>query len=563
MSSAANDKRGKLEEEFSGRMYDAEASPSQNLWDRIDHELTVQENGAYKKRAAFYRQLAAACITLLLLAGGVGVWYFNSPAATEQSLATVAPATDPGPATNLSAPAGEAGAVTATANAGEEGALPAPGTTILDTEAPAPAASAMTARTFNHTTADINGSAATGRAAVPQADTGSDPVTETAAGSFPLAATEKPEAAEIEKPLSLGRSLRQTIATLSATEQRAGSNNGILQQSVAATGAETKATDDFKKLNEQVMAQARRVEEEQKALLLALHEDAAGKQNSKKEKAEGDNRWSLGMAYAPGYFDQNIGLSNQMMGAASDQFSLMRSSSATSISSLYMEEAREEYAENTDPGFSFGFEAKAGFKLARKLKLLTGLGFLQNTARSSSSYIIQQFWGNTFAAGYKSNGPSTVFIPSIRSSFATDSLYVAKTPEYKVNHRYRYLTVPVGLQYEGNIGKDWFWYGGAGVAANILMQTTILASSSEVKDVDYDLNDNSPFRKLQWSGNMSGGVGKRLAGNMSVTVGPEFRGYFNTLLAEPENAQAPQGKPYAVGLNMAVNYELNSGKKAR
>ena len=113
------------------------------------------------------------------------------------------------------------------------------------------------------------------------------------------------------------------------------------------------------------------------------------------------------------------------------------------------------------------------------------------------------------------------------------------------------------------MGKDWFWYGGAGVAANILLQTTILASASDVSDVEYDVNENSPFRKLQWSGNVSAGVGKRLANNISVTLGPEFRSYFTTLLAEPEHTQAPQGRPYTIGVNMAVNYELGSGKKSR
>ncbi|RDV15664.1 PorT family protein [Pontibacter diazotrophicus] len=571
MSSAANDKRGKLEEEFQSRMYDAEASPSQHLWDRIDHELTVQENGAYKQHAGFYRQLAAACITLLLLAGGLGAWYFSSPAGTEQPIATVAPATNSGPAATLSAPSEEAemaGAVAATTTPPKqaERKAPAPGATEINPAAPAPAALGAIAEASSTTSRSKTG--VTDATALPQPDAGNDPVAEMAAVTLTIAETKTPdaveEAVEKENPLILSRSLRQTIAALSATEQQAGNSPALLQQPFAAKGAEAKATDDFRKLNEQVMAHAKRMEEEQKARLLAYNEAAASKKDSEKENSKGNSRWSLGMAYAPGYFNQNIGSSGQDMSAASDQMSLMPSSSSSaSISSLYMDEAREEYAENADPGFSFGFEAKTGFKLGKKLKLLTGLGFLQNTTRSRSSYMVQESLGNSYARGFNSSGPSTVFIPSISSNLAADSLYVTRTPEYKVNQRHRFLTVPVGLQYEGNMGKDWFWYGGAGVAANILLQTTILASSAEVEDVAYDLQDDSPFRKLQWSGNVSGGVGKRLGGNMSVTVGPEFRSYFNTLLAETENAPLPQGRPYAVGLNMAVNYELNAGKKSR
>lgn len=566
MSSAANDKRGKLEEEFSNRMYDAESSPSQDLWARIDHELTVQENGAYKKHAAFYRQLAAACIILLLLAGGMGAWYFSNPAGTGQQMATVAPATSPAPAATLSTPSeeGAGGAIAATTQgaARNENAAPASGKAAANTTETTPAAPATMGAASN-TTAPRRESAATAGTPLPQPEAGNVPVTEATAGSLAVAESNTPEAIKKEAPVNLSRPLRQTITALSAIEQKAGNKSTLLQQSFAPTGTEAKATDDFKKLNEQVMAHAKRMEEEQKAKLLAFNEETASKKESKKENSEGSSRWSLGMAYAPGYFDQNIGLPEQDMSSASRLAMAPGVTQISSISNSYMEEAREEYVENTDPGFSFGFEIKTGIKLGKKLKLLTGLGFLQNTTRSRSSYLVQQPGGGYASANGYISGPSTVFVPSLSADFAGSSLFVVKIPEYKVNHRHRYLTVPVELQYQGNIGKDWFWYSGAGVAANLLVQTTILTSAEGVNDVEYDLQDDSPFRRMQWSGRMSGGVGKRLADNMSITVGPEFRSYFNTLLAEPENSQAQQGRPYAVGLNMAVNYDLSGGKKSR
>ena len=559
MSSAANDKRGKLEGEFRSRLHDAEASPSQDLWARIDHDLTVQENGEYKKRAAFYRQLAAACIALLLLAGGVGAYYFGGTAANEQQLATTAPAHSPNPAVASSAPTDNAGVADAVASTTKPPAQEMSG--AFASKAKDAGAEQRHVVPAGRAAASGTGAAREDGAAPVQAGAEDSPAT----GALAIEGVYMPEpAAAVEKPLNLSRPLRQTIAALSATEEKTPGSPNSLSQGSPATSTAHKAADDFRTLNEQVMAQARQQEEEKQARLLALNEEVTKKKELRNEKREGDSRWSLGMAYAPSYFDQNIGISQQaMMGSTSRYSSMPNNSADASISSLYMNAAREEYAENTDPGFSFGFEAKAGLRLSKKLKLLTGLGYLQNTARSKSSYIIQQFRSNGYINGFDSGGPSTIFIPSLSSNGGTDSLFVARTPEYKVNHRYRYLTVPVGLQYEGSIGKDWFWYGGTGVAANILMQTTILASSSEVKDVEYDLHEDSPFRRLLWSGNVSGGVGKRLAGNMSVTVGPEFRGYFNTLLAEPENAQAPQGRPYALGLNMAVNYELHTGKKGR
>ncbi|MFD3001172.1 PorT family protein [Pontibacter toksunensis] len=565
MSSAANDKRGKLEEEFSNRMYDAESSPSQDLWARIDHELTVQENGTYKKNAAFYRQLAAACIILLLLAGGVGAWYFSNPDGTGQQMATVAPATNPGLAATVSTPSEEetAGAVAATAQgtAGNTAATPAPEKAAANLTETTPVAPEGMATASSSAVRRSEGTALTSIPLPPSA-AGNAPVAKEAAGSLAVAESNIPETADRENPIRLSRTLSQTIAALSAIEQKAGNKATLLQQSVAATGTEAKATEDFKKLNEQVMAHAKRMEEEQKAKLLAFNEETTGKKEAKKEKSEKSSRWSLGMAYAPGYFEQNIGLPDQDMSAASRLAMDPGVTRVSSISNSYMEEARDEYVENADPGFSYGFEIKTGVKLGKKLKLLTGLGFLQNTTRSKSSFLVQQSGGFASANGLVS-GPSTAFAPSLTSDFAQNAPFVVKIPEYKVNHRYRYLTVPVEMQYQGNIGKDWFWYGGAGVAANVLVQATILTSAEGVKDVEYNLQDDSPYRRLQWSGRMSGGVGKRLADNMSVTIGPEFRSYFNTLLAEPENSQAQQGRPYAVGLNMAVNYDLSGGKKSR
>lgn len=571
MSSAANDKRGKLEEEFRNRMYDAESSPSQHLWSRIDHSLTVQESGEYKKRMVFYRQLAAACVALLILAGGAGAYYFGGTPATQQPLATVSPA----PAATVAPASSDKTAQQAEATA----MAAAKGATVAEPAAETPVGASR--QPIAHSGSALANALLTvpqrEKSAIPAAETGIMPVPLDEAGSGTLAVSSltiaaaratsaRPGAAE--SPLRLYKSISRTLAMMAGSPGAAALGSGTPgRQTMAGSTPVPGAPDDFKTQNAQAMARARQQEEEQKALALARSEAvaaAAVPKKSEKEEGREKGRWSLGMAYAPSYFEQNIGIPNQMVSASSRQSFSLADPSTTAMSSLYIDQAREEYEENTDPGFSYGVEVKAGFRLGKKLKLLTGLGFLQNTARSKSSYTIQQFWGNTFSGTYSNtNGPSNIFVPSISPEFATDSLVVAKTPEYKVNYRYRNLTVPVGLQYEGNMGKDWFWYGGAGVAVNILLQTTVLASASDVKDVKYDVNENSPFRKLQWSGNVSAGVGKRLANSVSVTLGPQVRHYFSTLLADPESTQASQGKPYTIGLNMALNYDLGGAKKSR
>ena len=55
---------------FSHKLKHYQAAPHRDLWNRIELTLDKQEAGIYKKRFKVYSQLAAACLLLLLSAGG-------------------------------------------------------------------------------------------------------------------------------------------------------------------------------------------------------------------------------------------------------------------------------------------------------------------------------------------------------------------------------------------------------------------------------------------------------------------------------------------------------------
>lgn len=565
MSSAANDKREQLEEEFRRRMYDAEAAPSADLWARIDHDLTVQENSVYKSRMVLYRQLAAACFVLFVLAAALFMYQFSKDA-KQHSVATVqpektAPAIAAPAAGEISTP--EALAATSTQEQaaqqlGEEASQTAKAGTIKKPGITAPMFAAAPART---SPAGVTAQAATPLEAPAAAYTYTINLPKNKARLESMAANSgrsftnskirlsAENAGETKTAFASLQPFYQT-ARQAITAAPSPSSNHTIQTLPAATQLLRNPVAGLVASNTTFSGNGTTYKQQQELALLL---------NGKKEsKSSSDSRWTVGMAYAPSYFEQNIGMSDQMMDAAS-MYSLASGAPAVSSSAARkVEDAQDEYAENTDPGFSFSFDAKLGFKLARKLKLLTGVGYAQNTARTKSSYIIRQLQvQNNDRAALE---PAIAFLPAFSNGFSTDSVSVTRTEEYNVQYRYRHLTLPVGLQYEGRLSKDWYWYAASGVAANFLIQSTIMASNDEVSDVNFDSGDNSPFRKVQLSGNVSMGVGKRLSNAVSVSVGPEFRGYFTTLLAEPGNALAPQGKPYTIGLNMAVNYDLGSGR---
>ncbi|RDC64989.1 hypothetical protein [Adhaeribacter pallidiroseus] len=64
----------KLEEVFRDGFEPAEVRPRASNWHHIEQELEVKQAGYYKKRLVWYRSVAAASITLLLVALGY-FWY--------------------------------------------------------------------------------------------------------------------------------------------------------------------------------------------------------------------------------------------------------------------------------------------------------------------------------------------------------------------------------------------------------------------------------------------------------------------------------------------------------
>ncbi|RIJ36722.1 outer membrane beta-barrel protein [Pontibacter oryzae] len=554
MSSATNNQRNSMEEEFQRRMQNAEATPSGDLWNRIDHQLTVQENSQYKRGMLFYRQLAAACVTLLIVAGSMAAFYFSKPtkgpeALTLDSLTTKVPMPEAGQAASITDEA-IASAMQQAVQAYE----PVKQQPIVAEAVPERPGSVESNLSYTSKPASALGLS---RAKAPQV------VAPNTFAWYNVAGTNNAFYTSVFSEKS-GRSVQSRFPAIqqefSGKKVTTGFGSVIISSGFMGDDPVQAIEDDFTALSRAVMSRVKALGAEQESMAhrLKAEQELALAGLPENEQNPKSGRWSLGLAYAPSYFEQNIGTSAQS--AIPTAFTTLAPPSAMQASTLMAAEAREEYKEEVEPGFSFGIELKTGFKLGKKWRLLSGLGFTQNTARSKSSYVLEQNHNRMGPNG--SGSAKTFFVPTLNQTDASSPESLTKTDDYEVQYRYRHLTVPAGIQYEGNLSKDWFWFAGGGVAANILLESSVLASAADVEDVDYSANDkDSPFRKLQWSGNATAGLGKRLSDNISVTVGPEFRSYFDTMLASPEKAMAPQGKPYTMGLNLAVNYDLGAGRR--
>ncbi|QCR23628.1 outer membrane beta-barrel protein [Pontibacter sp. SGAir0037] len=526
MSSANNSEYGDLEHEFRRRMHDAESSPAPDLWARIDHDLTVQENKQYKDRIVLYRHLAAACFVLFMLTGSLLAYVYKDGFGVEK-----------------------AGTILHDARVSysqvEQAELPVSSGIAQATEADA----------SNNIEADE--AAAVKDIVIEKVTMGSSialkPVsksqTATATSAAGASASEESHASSSEKQSAMPLSLRQAITSVPAAD--------IADRQTAQTGASNSAAlpSSIKQLNDIYSKSAPPADKQASLNSIALNTSPDSRDSDRSGKS--DSRWSVSMAYMPSYFNQNIGVPENIVSTASMN-TLAHSALKTSfMTPSNVEAAQEEYEQNTTPAFSYTAEVKTGVRVSRKLKILSGLGFSQHNARTKSSYIVEQFSTNPLTNTRYQHPASTIFAPALDNSFSTDSISVQKTNEFTTNYRYNYLSVPIGLQYDGAISKHWYWYATGGVAANILMQTSILASHNQVEAQNYNRNDDaSPFRDVQFSGNVGLGVGKRISETVAVSFGPEFKSFFSPMLANPDRAPAPQGKPYAIGLNLGVNYAL-------
>ncbi|MFT2007304.1 PorT family protein [Pontibacter sp. 13R65] len=554
MSSANKQERGSLEEQFRSRMQDAEALPTPDLWARIDHDLTVAENKRYKERFVMYRQLAAACFVLFMLAGAL--WYFQIGNQAIEPVGT----TDPQMAANSTSTRPDA---TANNELTTETTVPAQpqaqaGAIAAVEQDNTKLAPASAEESYKSRTATGNGTAQRAAAVAPpkarqlQQEGGNDLGQPTYASAIEA---EQPAELQEISVLPIVPDTKNTTSKVQSVvvRQRLPQEKSLsLPEALQAPGEPQYKT----------LAAASMLEKDEKENAV---EKSIGKSSDKKQAYANasDSRWSVGMASGPSYFNQNIGLPEQMMPAVMHNSFAATGPTADAFSARNMESAREEYDENTDAAFSYGMEVRAGFRLTKKLKLLSGLGFIQNSARTKTSFIFRQFWYKpTTREPYEL--VSTIFMPSLTNGFSPDSIAVEQTNPFYVNYQYRQITVPIGLQYEGEIGsKGWHWYASGALAANFLTESKISTTSDKIPDFSYNNNKGevSPFRKVQFSSNIGAGIGKHITESVSVVVGPEFRSYLSSMLANPDQALAPQGKPYSIGVNLGVQYMLGQNKK--
>lgn len=536
----------KLEDIFRVGMKEAEVTPSERLWDRIEQGLEAKNEATYyKKRLIWFQRLAAACVVLVLLAGGYLLYDYQVIAELQV-------------ANKEKAPEQETAANIIAGIQSEEKQKPE-----SLTKQPAAAETKADAGTLAINNSEIKSgkylvSAETKSGTKKQknkyARTDANPAATNLAAVDSKLNDEltflEPILVELEKNNEPGLALMKVPLTGNPA-----ANDLTLQSSKSAT--KELFTGAIKNISPDSGTH-----KENTVLTYAAEPGVFSAEQEVKTKAV---RWSFSGKYASHYFNQNIALAGNQAAAIPSGFQSNSNVLLTNTSNASFSEALNEYDNNTLPSYSFSTAIGAAYQLNQHWALETGIDYTQNVAGTKSSYIFNnaqmatQYNKATLADATSKNFvivPTTAFAASMSGSLSAGNAGVVKTQTFNTQYRYRLIGIPLKLNYK-TAGNKSFYYASVGFLTNLLMQAHILSESSVVPDLKYAPNAESPFRKWQLATVATFGKGFKINRNFQLRAGLEASQYLTSLAAYPQYLEGKHGKPYTIGLSVSSSYSLS------
>jgi len=544
----------KLEEIFRINLEEAEMAPSDNLWNRIEHDLDRQEKKYYQKQMVWFQRLAAACVLLLVFAGGYVL--YDHQFEHEQTIATANPIEKPNRNKNKLAVTSQ----------------PQPGKAEENTSAPLVTEEKLRTKAAEQIT---NEQKLAGRKKnniisdyqAKQIQNGGKQLSqESIKPEMPYLAAENiatqypTEAAAATKE---GEILTQPGFVWNSNEENtmqveAKQANALLESETLPMLALTNLVNatDSSKLNVPVT-------------LATIPQPVMYATTTIEPQKQKASRWSFSSKYAPHYFNQHISLGQQNTGSTSPTFNNSLVGSNANASNI--DQALNEYDNNIQSDYSFNTEGIATYKLNQNWALESGLAYTQNIASTQASYIFSnsqvsaRYAQESFAANDVSEMgknaslagvPATALVAALSGAANANASGIVKTQPFSTEYRYRLIGIPVKINYQTNRNKS-FYYASVGFLTNLLVQAHILSDSPRVPDLKYAPNADSPFRNWQMAAVASVGKGFWVSKNFSFKAGLEASQYLNTLADNPLYLAGQHRKPYTIGIAVSSTYTVS------
>lgn len=498
------EKRSDFEDQWRDAFEDAEISPSANLWKNIDNQLTMQENGKYRKGFIFYRAVAAACIVCLLALG----YYVlqNNMGKSEQELANQSATQQQG-----QAPEQKANDGLALENNNE-----AP-EHVNEQQLPDRASQS----TLNNTLAQEN------RNETEEAGQSS----EQAKADISVSHKQGIDAGttQAHSPKNLALTHKDNARLTPGAFGNHDLSNVLALSSISSMGPELTEIEVSDWTKDVVRLYS---------VPQVIVDDKGAKQKPE---------FFAGLNLATNYFDPNFSsgansaFAHGLSPAADENYNVYNLDQG--FSTLGTRSSPANSGLENKPRLSLSYGVDVGVMLTEHISLESGLDYGRMNTSTRTSWIAEDY-----AQGQR--------IPLLASNAQAEAAFSRRTQfsqqELELTNSFAFLSVPLKLGY--NLGFERIHFNlSSGVAANFFLNNRLSDESGQLSTVNISANTNSPYRPVYYSGVVSGGVNYLIASNYAVSVSPNYN---FSLSALTENGNNFSSQPNAFGVDFGLRYNF-------
>ncbi|MEK6478224.1 hypothetical protein WJR50_11835 [Catalinimonas sp. 4WD22] len=500
------EKRSDFEDQWKEAFEDAEITPSANLWKNIDNQLTMQENGKYRKGFIFYRAVAAAC-TLCLLALGYYVLQ-NNMNSSNRELANQ-------PAVQKTAPQQETNDNLALEDSNEQ------------TEQDKLNQQQEAAQEIMPKDAQSNSN-----------DTNADNASKSTEEGFSATTLADNEQIKRKRTLTSTSSGQYNAYGVAEGDGLENAQNNIQSEKTISLIALDYVPSKGPKLTEAIINDWTKDIDRLYRVPQVVVDDKASEQKPE---------FFAGVNLATNYFDPNFSAGSNNTFANALRPSADESSQPNnldqSFSTLSSRNSPANSGLENKPQLSLSYGVDVGVMLTKHISLESGLDYGRMNASTQTSWVAEDY----------AQGQRIPLLASNTRAGAEFSNQTQFTPqELQLTNSFAFLAIPLKLGY--NLGFERINFNlSSGVAANFFLNNRLSDESGQLNTVNISASSDSPYRPVYYSGVVSSGVNYLIASNYAVSVSPNYNFSLSALTEDGNNFSS---QPNAFGVDFGIRYNF-------
>ncbi|MDH3708628.1 MAG: hypothetical protein OER04_02005 [Cyclobacteriaceae bacterium] len=243
---------------------------------------------------------------------------------------------------------------------------------------------------------------------------------------------------------------------------------------------------------------------------------------SEPEILESKGLWA-GISLAPGQFDPNYRQGNERA-LNSPAFDQVTGSSFTP-------------SEETSRGFSFSLAVDLGMKLSPRWEVTSGLQYFRNNVQSSTNAVI---------------GQTPVFSSVVESLDLRNSSGALAFAPTDLDNDFQFISIPLQAGYIV-LDKKIQLTINAGLAADIFLKNTISPSDASLESVTINPGSDSPYRTVYFNGIVGLQASYEILPRYSITLQPQYKIAINEF-TKPDNTYS--SLPASIGIGVGIKYNF-------